>query len=195
MLVTRASIVRVPSAAPQAPRRVVSVVTTLLSILLTACGSVPLDPDPPNVFDLSGIWVLDAGASDPAMTASRWHHRPIRPTGAPRPSGGLAFVTHDFPLLQANRVEIEQHADSMGMAFDSGAYRDLSWGERKRGLWSVEAGWVESVLVVRSSASDADVEETYVLDSGGDQLTVTTALRSGGQQAEVVRVFDRVSVR
>ncbi len=87
---------------------------------------------------------------------------------------------------------IEQNADSMGIEYDRGAYRDISWGERSRGLWTVTTGWdEEGQLVVRSKAKDADAVEVMSLSAGAQTLTVNLRIKAGEQNVDVRRVFSK----
>ena len=83
----------------------------------------------------------------------------------------------------------------MGIRYENGAYRDVSWGERKRGLWQVSAGWLEGALVISSKASDASARESMRLSDNGQRMTVRVEVKSGGDNLSVLRTFDRVSGR
>ncbi|MGI9325246.1 MAG: hypothetical protein ACR2PZ_08520 [Pseudomonadales bacterium] len=167
-------------------------------LCLLGCGSKPLAPAPPQQFDLSGTWLLQADLSDAPPGQRQLETLPPPIPGASRsrerrkPGGGLAFVAHDFPVLVARRMVIEQNADSMGIEYDRGAYRDISWGERTRGLWTVTTGWDdEGQLVVRSKAKDADAVETMTLSTNGQSLTVHLEIEAGQQDVDVRRVFSK----
>lgn len=89
-------------------------------------------------------------------------------------------------------MSIEQNDDSMGIEFDRGAYRDVSWGVRERGLWTVTAGWDDAgELIVRSRASDARAIERYLLSNSGETLTVLVRIDAGEQTVDVQRVYTR----
>ncbi|HEX7034725.1 MAG TPA: hypothetical protein VF210_03075 [Pseudomonadales bacterium] len=150
-------------------------------MLLTACSSLRLDYDRPDGFDLSGTWQLieDESGTPPSQ-------RRLRSRG-----GMLAFVTSDFPVLRAREMRIEQSRDSMGIRYDTGDYRDVSWGSRRRGLWEVRAGWHEGALYILSDAVDAEAMEILTLSDGGRRLDVHVRIESGGDDVEVVRVFRR----
>ena len=104
--------------------------------------------------------------------------------------GGLAFVGHDFPVLAAKRMVVEQNADSMGIDHNPGGYRDLTWGERERGLWTIHAGWEDGVLVVYSRADDAKALERYSLPSA-NRLRVQVTIDSGSDEIDLIREFRR----
>ena len=170
-------------------------------LALSGCGSVPLDPEAPTGFDLNGHWVINQALSDPPPNERRLQHEADRSLlemgrlGQRRRMGMLAFVTADFPVLASRSMIIEQDPNSMGIRYESGAYRDVSWGERRRGLWEVNAGWTEDGLIIASRADDARATETMRLRQGGRQLAITIEIKSAGDALSVVRVFDRVSGR
>ncbi len=159
------------------PRCPLLVLTTLL---LAACAT-QLDTQPPPAFDLSGTWLLvsDESSSPPS-------HRQLRARG-----GTLGLVTQDFPVMRASKLEIEQNRDSMGIRYDTGDYRDVSWGTREHGLWKVTAGWRGSALIMMYHADDADAEETMSLSPDGQRLTVDVHVGSGGDDVKVTRVYHR----
>ena len=176
-------------------------VALLAALLLAGCSSEPLNPEPPQRFDLSGTWLLQADLSDAPPNPKGYGAEPPVPTDgqsrsrrtSPRSRGGLAFVAHDFPVLVAQRMSIEQNRDSMGIEYDRGAYRDVSWGLRTRGLWEVDAGWDDAgQLVMRWKASDARALEVMSLSPDSEQLTVMLQIRTGEQNVEVRRVFTRL---
>ena len=104
------------------------------------CASVKLSTQVPAGFDLSGQWVLVPELSDetpdPRKLRARserkeLEHRKVLSKERAR-IGSLLFMTQDFPVLLAQRMDIEQNADSMGIEYDRGGYRDVSWGKRTR---------------------------------------------------------------
>lgn len=153
----------------------------LFLVLPTACTTIDLTRQSPPGFDLTGTWQLVEEASGTLPS-----HRRLRARG-----GMLAFVTHDFPVLEAGEMRIEQNPDSMGIRYDGRDYRDVSWGERQRGLWEVRAGWHEGNLLIISDANDADATETLTLSDGGQRLQVDVHIDSGGEELQVTRVFRR----
>ncbi len=166
---------------------------------LGGCGSTPLDPEAPTEFDLNGHWVINRALSDPPPDEGRLRaeaDRALVEMGRPgqrRRTGMLAFVAADFPVLASKSMIIEQDPQSMGIRYASGAYRDVSWGQRRRGLWEVNAGWTEAGLVIASRADDASATETLRLREDGRQLAINVEIKSGGDALSAVRVFDRVS--
>ena len=153
----------------------------MTAVLAVACTSVQLDASPPAGFDLSGRWTLVPPASETAPSVRR-----LRAQG-----GMLSFVTQDFPVLRATEMVIEQSRDSMGIRYDVGDYRDISWGTRQRGLWEVRAGWHEGTLMILSKASDADARETLRLSADGRQLTIDVRISATGDDLNLTRVFRR----
>ena len=172
---------------------------SLLVVWLGGCSAAPLDRTPPQRFNLSGQWLLLADLSDAGPGARAYDiSEPVRvdPSASQRRSrrsrGRFAFIAHDFPVLNARRLEIEQNQDSMGISYDRGGYRDVSWGTRERGLWEVSSGWNDAgELESRWRASDATALENYALSADGDRLTITLNIRAGTDQFEVRRVYSR----
>lgn len=173
------------------------------TVLLSGCRAQPLDSSPPARFDLSGRWVLLADLSDLAPNGRRLSNTPVAPRPESRQQrsqrsrrdrGGLAFVAHDFPVMNAQRMTIEQNLDSMGIDYDRGRYRDVSWGERDRGLWRVVTGWTDSGdLVSRWRADDAKAQETYQLSADGQRLTVLLAVETGSDNLNLRRVYSKLN--
>lgn len=165
--------------------------------VLAACSTLDLEPTAPAGFDLSGTWLINPVLSDAAPQRGRsqsdTEREGVRSARPPRRPSllGLSFITQDFPVLAARRLRIEQNRDSMGMDFDRGTYRDVSWGERERGLWRVRAGWNEGDLVVVSDGEDARVEERFAMLDAGARLKVTVSYVFDGNRGEYRRVFDR----
>ncbi len=153
----------------------------LATVLLAAgCGSIPLEESSPAGFDLNGHWVLADGQ---------------RPLAGGRAGGGMGsgFVTQDFPLLAATEMHIEQDARSMGIEYARGSYRDVTWGERRRGVWDVRAGWHEGALHIYSDAPDISAAEIWRLSEDGQRLDIRISVR-GQRDREFERVFQRAPV-
>ena len=168
----------------------------LATLLLAACQGIDLDEANPINVDLSGDWRLEGALSDPTpdfKSGLKGQRRKRNPTMRDDISGALgsalAFIVHDFQVLSAERVEIEQSHDSLGIRYDPGVYRDVSWGERQRGLWEVYAGWDEAVMVIISKAEGMRVEERFRLNRG--QLIVDIIITADGEERTVTRVFTR----
>ena len=169
----------------------------LVSPYLGACSGLQLDSSPSLSIPLSGTWLVDTASSDDVNSA-------MRPDGLRgddrlttraeieriRRGSGLAFVASDFQVLEARRMIIELAGDSMGVKHEPGVYRDVSWGERERGIWEVQAGWEENVLVVASNTNGISVVERYQL-LAPKQLRVTMHIRADGNKRQVQRYFRR----
>lgn len=168
-------------------------------LVLAACNTIELEEVNPQGVNLTGTWLLDDSASDGSseLTTTR-RERGRRPNDQVserrrdivRAAGsGFAFITHDFQVLTAQRITIEQNHDSMGIAHRPGIYRDVSWGKKQRGLWEVYAGWEGSDLVIISEAPDLAVQERY--QANERQLIVEVSIEADGEKRVVNRVFRR----
>lgn len=155
----------------------------LASVLIGGCASgVVLDPNPPQNFRLGGVWLLDPLDSDPAPKSQQLRKRGF----------GIAMAAQDFPVMHTRRMRIEQSADSVGIEYDDGEYRDLTWGVRQRGLWEVNAGWEEDGrLLILSQAADAKARETLQLMDAGRRLVVNIEVSADGQRLTLLRTFIR----
>ncbi len=151
-------------------------------LLVVACAGNPLDYTPAAGFDISGDWLLVPEISGAPPPRSQ-----LRARGSM-----MAFVSQDFPVLHARRLRIEQNRDSMGVTFDDGKYRDVSWGVRQRGLWNVEAGWLEGALVIVSDAKDGEARETILLSPDRQMLTIEIELKAGRENLALTRIFTRI---
>ena len=174
--------------------------TLSLALLLAACSSIELDETNPSNVNLDGTWILDFANSDDVPDMRDGLNRPKqRQPRNPREAqiseirgaigSGLAFIVHDFEVLRADKMEIELNPDSMGIRYFPGVYRDVSWGERQRGLWEVYAGWELGDLVILSRAPDLRVMERMQLS--GDRLTVQVEIKADDEQRTLTRVFRR----
>jgi hypothetical protein len=95
-------------------------------------------------------------------------------------------------VLKAKRLKIEQGSDSMGVQHWPGVYRDVTWGQRERGLWKVYAGWELNDLLIQSTSKDMRVLERYRQETK-DQLRVQISINADGETIELQRVFRRES--
>ncbi|MDE0450640.1 MAG: hypothetical protein OXI90_02600 [Gammaproteobacteria bacterium] len=180
---------------PNWPVRVVAwlIVLACVGMVLTACQGYQ-HVDPPSSFDLTGTWVLNESDSDAAPDPEEIRRREDLEVlhGRQRDAGASsAFVVHDFPVIGATRMVIEQDDYSMGIDYEGGGYRDVTWGERERSFWTIRAGWRDDALVIESRRDPIRGTETMRLESGGQQLRVEVFVRTGGQDVRTVRVFDR----
>ena len=81
----------------------------------------------------------------------------------------------------------------MSINFEGGSYRDVTWGERERGIWMVRAGWVEGELHIYSDASDTSAVEVYRLVDDGQRLLINIEVEAGSGSQTFNRVFVRES--
>ena len=164
------------------------------------CASVKLNTQVPAGFDLSGQWILVPELSDETPDPRKLRARSERKELKHRKVlskeraqvGSLLFMTHDFPVLLAERMDIEQNADSMGIEYDRGGYRDVSWGKRTRELWDVYSGWEQDNLVIISQGHNAKTKETMRLENNGRLLVVAVEVDADGEKVSVTRVFRRL---
>ncbi len=166
----------------------------LLLLAASACSN--LATTAPEETDLSGKWVLDAHRSDspPPM-----RHRPEADDDSGRPSAGSGQSPARFggptPLLTmvtATEMTIDQDAQSMGVAYPNEPYRDIKWGEQKRGLFVIDAGWEAQQLIIVTKSQPMTVREAYSLSDAGNTLTLVIDLstkRMGDRH--LTRVFTR----
>ena len=183
---------RVPFRSSWRAPKAIGLAALLAAFGLGACTS--LDTNVPASFDLTGRWVLDELASDAPPDLEAIRRREDRQVARGRqsnPRGSAAFVVQDFPILRARDLSIEQDAASMGMRFDQGRYRDVSWGERQREFWTVRAGWEDNALVIRSTRGGTAGTETLALEDGGNTLRVSVRVKTEGEDVRAVRVFTR----
>jgi hypothetical protein len=103
---------------------------------------------------------------------------------------GLAFVVQGFQIINANQIVIEQSRDSMGVKHLPGTYRDVTWGDRERDIWRVQAGWQEMDLVIFSTAKGLRVLERYRL-VGPNRLKLDLEVQADGVKRQLTRFFDR----
>tara|TARA_Y200000002_G_scaffold274423_1_gene228725 strand:+ start:1471 stop:2067 length:597 start_codon:yes stop_codon:yes gene_type:complete len=174
--------------------RIVGVIGVLA---MGACGGLNLETTPSQPTNLSGLWQLDVGASD---SSEGLKNRPSRGLGRNQSvreeiqrisrGSGLAFIAQDFQVLKAKRLKIEQGSDSMGVQHWPGVYRDVTWGQRERGLWTVYAGWEQNDLLIQSTTKDMRVLERYQLINNG-QLRVLISVKADGETKELQRFFRR----
>ena len=184
-------------------------VMMVMLLLLAGCNNLKLEDRNLTGEDLSGLWVIDFAESDlmpdrrGALEDQKKRPRPNRANGPDGPQRGipdlsdigrgsdLDFVSHDFQVLRADKMTIEQNRDSMGIRYTPGVYRDISWGERQRGLWEVYAGWDEQDLVVVSKTRNLRVEERF-LDVSPTKLIVNVNIKTKEDRFTFRRVFNRV---
>lgn len=163
-------------------------------VALAGCGQIPLDDKAPERFDLSGYWVQADNPQQPGGYGDRAPGDVPRPSRAGTDPDSMAsgFMAQDFPLLVAEHMRIEQDARSMGIEYARGSYRDVSWGERRRGVWEVRAGWHEGALHIYTHASDISAAEVWRLSEDGQRLDISISVK-GHRDRNFHRVFRRAS--
>lgn len=179
-----------------------SVIGLILIACLTSCTGIELAEENPLNLKLSGTWVLDVEASDASpdlkhgLRERRTRQRASRDQRDMQQheirgalGSGLAFIVHDFQVLNADEIEIELNHDSMGIRYEPGVYRDVSWGKRERPLWEVHAGWEEDQLVIISTADRMQVIERH--QRRGDELWVNVVITADREERTLQRVFKR----
>jgi len=164
--------------------------TTIAFAALTACGH--LETVSPSGVDLSGTWQLDARHSDappppPRPRESEDERRGGE--GGPRFGGPAPLL----PMVSANRMTIAQDRDSMGIDYPNQPYRDVKWGEQKRGLYVIDAGWDHDRLIVETKSQPMTIRETYSLSDDGNTLTLLIDLSAKRGDHHLTRVFTRVA--
>ena len=170
----------------------------VVAVLLAGCQGIDLAQTPVTSVELSGVWTVDAMASDDlrAFTRAPSERRrrtklsvqdEIRRIGL---GSGLAFVVQGFQIINANQIVIEQSRDSMGVKHLPGTYRDVTWGDRERDIWRVQAGWQEMDLVIFSTAKGLRVLERYRL-VGPNRLKLDLEVQADGVKRQLTRFFDR----
>jgi len=173
----------------------------LLCTLLGLCGCAGenLSPVNPVGVDLGGAWIVDFGESGTVADLGPRGSVDLRPGSRMtrqkviRMATGsdLEFVSADFQVLKADKLDIELSRESMGIRYFPGVYRDVTWGERERGLWTVNAGWDEQRLLIISKASGLRVVETLQLTQP-NQLTVQVDIKFDGGERQLTRVYNRL---
>lgn len=167
------------------------------AMIVGGCGGLNLESNPVQPTNLSGTWQLDTAASDSADGLKGRPSRRLERNESVRDEiqrisrgSGLAFIAQDFQVLKAKRLKIEQGSDSMGVQHWPGVYRDVTWGQRERGLWRVYAGWERNDLLIQSTTRDMRVLERYQLINN-TQLRVQITVRADGQTKELQRLYRR----
>lgn len=167
------------------------VVAIIFLSCLVSCAQ--LSTEVPDDFDLTGKWVIDKSLSDEAPDPRRIRREEDRNIARGRQkdvNASASFVVHDFPVVGSNEMFIEQNADSMGIRYSSGFYRDISWGAHDRNYWQVQAGWLDGTLHILSRRKGTEGQEIYILESDS-KLTVDVKVDTGGSDVRVKRVFRR----
>ena len=173
--------------------------TVFFALSMMGCQGLDLAQAPLKSIQLSGIWVVDAGASDDLRAFTRPPSERRRPKLSVREEirriglgSGLAFVVQDFQIIDANQIVIEQGRNSMGVKHIPGTYRDVTWGDRERDIWRIQAGWQETDLVIFSTAKGLRVLERYQLVNQ-NRLRLDLDVQADGVNRKLTRFFDRKS--
>ena len=176
-----------------------SICAVFFALSMMGCQGLDLAQTPLKSIQLSGIWVVDAGASDDLRAFTRPPSERRRPKLSVREEirriglgSGLAFVVQDFQIIDANQIVIEQGRNSMGVKHIPGTYRDVTWGDRERDIWRIQAGWQETDLVIFSTAKGLRVLERYQLVNQ-NRLRLDLDVQADGVNRKLTRFFDRKS--
>jgi hypothetical protein len=203
----------------------ISTLLTLLISVATLLGCSSLATEPPPNYNLTGDWQLNNALSDSPNLAAMGKGSGQRKRGArgqgsgqggnekgrgqgrgqrgggngggpPSGSTGRGSQTPvSIQVLIANEMSIEQNDESMGIEYSGSNYRDVSWGERKRGQLTIETGWKENNLVIKTEGSRLPIEETYILSEDGSRLTVVIELDGGKKGMTFTRVFEKTTAK
>lgn len=160
------------------------VVPALLAILVAGCAGSGYDLSPvaPPGFELTGDWILD---NEPA---SGGDHTP--PDGAVTRT--MSMGPRQIPVLGARSFVIEQSRDSMGVDYPGRPVRDVSWGRREWRGNTIDAGWEEGVLIIRTLSDHYRLTERYELSGDGRRLTLILDFDpKQGEDINARRVFVR----
>jgi hypothetical protein len=164
--------------------------------LTTGCSH--LKQVTPDGFNMTGTWVTQQPAEAPPPQSVFDPNAPIE-TGPPGEHEGDGAETPIFrgpiprlPMLTTTRMTIDQDATSMGIAYPRQPYRDVKWGEQKRPLYTVDAGWDDDHrLIIKTSNKAMRVTEIYSLAADGKTLTLDVELSSRRGTRHIVRTFTR----
>ena len=171
----------------------------LLSVLLclVGCSALDLDHRKPEKVDFSGHWALNVSLSegvieDPQSRNDVFDSDQIKTEGMASADllDPFAFVSHDFHIINARSLTIELDPISAGLDYQPGTYRDVTFGERRRGLWDIYAGWDGDDLVILSRANKLQVMERISLVSP-NRLRIIVGIEAEKKNRDFVKVFDR----
>ena len=160
------------------------------------CSSLVLEERTPADVHLSGHWVLNSVHSETPKPrnarANGGDSSRILSEDIMRPdiADPFVFISHDFHILEAKKISIELGLDSTGIDYTPGVYRDVTFGQRRRGLWNVYAGWEGEELVIVSKANGLNVVERFTMINS-ERIQVVVNMRVEKDERRVVRVYDR----
>lgn len=164
--------------------------------LMTGCAH--LGQVTPPGFNMSGTWVTQQPAEAPPPQSVFDPNAPIETDSSGEHEGGGAEAppfrgpVPRLPMLTTVRMTIDQDTTSMGIAYPRQPYRDVKWGEQKRDLYTVDAGWDgDNRLIITTSNKAMRLKEIYSLAPDGKTLTLDVELSSRRGTRHVVRTFTR----
>ena len=162
----------------------------LVCLLLVGAGCSSLSTNVPVAFDLSGDWIISESESEsgPDSGAPSEQSDRVRRRGH---GADIGFDRAALPMIDARAMVIEQDATSMGIAYQNGTYRDVSWGERDLRLVDVAAGWDGPDLVIETESGSYDMVERYQLSPDGNLRVVIHLNPARGEKIKVVRIYRR----
>lgn len=161
-------------------------------ILTVMVGCASINYEIPKTFDLTGSWVLDEDSSDTTPDLSKIQKSEQRRAISGRqsdPTGSASFIVHDFPVVAAEKMRIEQDVDSMGIQYEDAPYADYKWGRQLRNRWRIEVGWNGEALLISKTRDSVRGSETYTLN--GNILTVRVRVNTASERIVLDRVFTR----
>lgn len=155
-------------------------------LLLVAAGCSNLSTEVPEAFDLSGDWIISDSDSDSDAQVERSDRARRRGYGP-----DMGFDPAALPMIDARAMIIEQDSTSMGIAYQDGTYRDVSWGERDLRLADVSAGWDGPDLVIETEGVSYEMVERYQLSSDGHLRVEIRLDPARGERINVVNIYRR----
>ena len=173
-----------------------NVLLLALVLYFLGCGSLVLEERTPVEAKFSGRWTLNAPLSgifemgsrkEKEVTSERIFSEEIM---RPNIADPFVFISHDFHILDAKKIRVELGLASAGLDYSPGVYRDVTFGQRRRGLWNVYAGWEDEELVIVSKADGLNVVERFAM-LNPNRMRVVVNVRVEKEERRVVKVFDR----
>ena len=179
----------------------VSLIIKFFSLLLAilcflGCSSLVLEERTPVETHFSGRWILNVPLSEILEPDSSRENEDSsvrifsKEIMRPNVADPFVFISHDFHVLDAKKISVELGLISAGLDYSPGVYRDVTFGQRRRGLWHVYAGWEDKELVIVSKADGLNVIERFAM-LNPDRMRVVVNVRVEKEERRVVKVFDR----